>query len=338
MPMAIVCLVFLWMAKVAHAQTLGSDWDYFIKGIGVQKFQGTTGEDIAMNVIHRAISLVKYAMGAVALIFGILYATNLVFARGGEETITKQKKNFMYSFIGFVVLMVADGVANVFNPVNATQTQLINFTSAREQITNIVTYLKWMLGSVIVMLMTISGIKMIMASGKEEEITNQKRNLIWSGIGMLIILLASNLVNAFYVVKDNTAAPAAATSVGTEIGGIIRLILVFLGPAALLFTIYAGFLYLSALDDEERTKKARSMIVAGVTGIVIIYSAYALVNTFYGGIASITQCQNQCTTGGFTSGKCAASLITGTTDAGPCVDATVSECTQAGKCHCYCTK
>jgi hypothetical protein len=220
-------------------------------------------------------------MAGVALLFGILYASSLVFARGNEDAIGKQKKNFLWAFTGFVILMVASGVSGIFNPEKATSNELINFKDARTQVLEVAKYLKWMLGSVIVLLMTVSGIRMITASGNEETIKKQKTNLIWSGIGMLVMLLASNIVNAIYVVKDGIAAPAATTTASTEIGGIIRLILVFLGPVAVLFTLYAGFFYMTALENEERAKKARAMIVAGVTGIVIIYAAYALVNTFY---------------------------------------------------------
>ncbi len=38
-------------------------------------------------------------------------------------------------------------------------------------------------------------------------------------------------------------------------------------------------MYLTALDNEERTKKGKSMIIGGVTAIVMIYGAYAVVNT-----------------------------------------------------------
>jgi hypothetical protein len=283
LPVVIICLLVFWMAKTAHAQgALGEGWSKYIEGTGVQKFQAPgSGEDVAKAVLLRGVTLVKYGMAGVALIFGILYASSLVFARGNEDTIGKQKKNFLWAFMGFVILMVASGISDVFNPEKATSDALINFQAARDQLRNITDYLKWMLGSIIVLLMTISGIRMITASGNEETIKKQKMNLVWSGIGMLVILLASNIVNAIYVVKGGEAAPAATTTAATEIGGIIRLILVFLGPVAVLFTLYAGFYYLTAFDNEERAKKARSMIVAGVTGIVIIYAAYALVNTFY---------------------------------------------------------
>jgi hypothetical protein len=143
-----------------------------------------------------------------------------------------------------------------------------------------VDYLKWLLGSVAVLSTTISGISLVTAAGDEEAVTKQKRNLTWSLIGMLVILLANNIVNAIYVIKTPSEVVAGqATSTISEISSIIKLILVFLGPVAIAFTIYAGFYYLTAFDDEDRTTKAKGMIVGGVTGIIIIYSAVAIVNT-----------------------------------------------------------
>lgn len=283
--MTLFCLGIVGWFSVAHAQgTLGEGWNQFINDTGLKTFSGTgtiQGEELAIMVVKRAISLVRYGVGGVALIFGILYASALVFSRGNEEALSKQKKNFLWAFTGFVVLMVGERISLIFNPEKATSAELIDFGAARDQLRDIANYIKWMLGSVIVLLMTISGVKMVTASGNEEEITKQKRNIVWSAIGMLIILLASNIINAIYVI--NTGQVASPSAAASTLGNILRLFLVIMGPAAVLFTIYAGFLYLTALEDEDQTKKAKGMIIGGITGIVIIYAAYALVNTFFAG-------------------------------------------------------
>ncbi|MCK5615147.1 hypothetical protein KAR91_75485 [Candidatus Pacearchaeota archaeon] len=283
-PTALFCLVLFIGLKVAHAQSsLGGDWANYLEG-ELPSFdapEGASGEDVAASVIRRGIGLVKYIVGGVALLFGIIYAMNFIFARGKEETLSKHKQNFLWLLIGFIILMAADGISQVFNPETASSDALIDFTAGRDQLRIITNYLKWLFGSIIALLMTISGIKMMTASGNEEAIGKEKTHLVWSGIGMLIVLLASNIVNAIYVINEDSQAEAAGASAGiTELGGVIRLILVFLGPTAVLFTIYAGFMYMTALDNEDRASKAKTMIVAGVTGIVIIYAAYALVNTF----------------------------------------------------------
>lgn len=288
-PVAVFCMFLFVFFETVYAQgALGEGWARFLEGDlpGFRAEPGAAGEEIAASAIRRGISIVKYLMGGVALLFGIIYAGSLVLARGKEEAISKQKTNFLWVFVGFIILMIADQVSVIFNPEKATSEQLIDFEAAHDQLRDVANYIKWLLGSIIILLMTISGIRLVTAGGEEEKITKEKRHLVWSGIGMLVILLASNIVNAIYVVNEETGEVAAArpeTGI-VEAGGIIRLILVFLGPIAVLFTIYAGFLYLTAFQNEEKLNKAKKMIVAGVTGIIIIYAAFALVSTFMTGL------------------------------------------------------
>lgn len=277
----LICLGVFVVLKTAHAQSyLGEGWDQYLKG-NIKTFgvEGS-GEALATQFIQNLIRIVRYIIGAVALVMGTIYAMSLVFARGKEEVITKQKQNFLWVFLGLVILIISENIAAIFNPVKATAEQIIDFGAAQDQLRDAANYIKWLFGSIFVFLMVISSIKMITAGGEEEEITKQKRNITWSLIGMLIVLLASNIVNAIYKVRSpkeiEAVAPGQAVN---EITGIIQLILVFLGPIAVAFTIYAGFLYLTALDNEERIQKAKRMIVGGITGIVIIYAAYAIVNT-----------------------------------------------------------
>ncbi|MFH0820687.1 MAG: hypothetical protein V1908_02825 [Candidatus Peregrinibacteria bacterium] len=278
-------------AKTAAAQgALGSDWAQFMQKTGLRNFSGAgseTGETLAIGFIKNVVRIVKYVVGALAALFGIMYATALIFSGDKEETIKKQQKNFIGLAIAFVLLMVADPIARIFNPEESTSTALIDFGAFRDQLRDIVNYAKWLLGSIAVLTFSISGIKLITAQGEEEKITKEKKNLVWSLIGLLVVLLASNIVNAIYVVQGEAAgeaftgaiSPAAITTPIQEVVGIIRLLLVFLGPVAVLFTIYAGFSYLTSLGNDEQVTKGKSMLVGGVTGIIIIYIAYAIANT-----------------------------------------------------------
>lgn len=285
MPAAIVCLGIFAVINIAHAADsyLGTEWDKYLRG-GLQTFSNAgsqTGESLATALVKNLVRIVRYIIGGVALIMGTIYGMSFIFARGKEDVITKQKQNFLWILVGFLILIISENVASIFNPEYATSKELINFTTANDQLTQIVTYGKWLFGSIFVLLMTISGIKMATARGKEEIITKQKTNLIFSLIGMLVILLASNIVNVIYVIKSpNEIVAGGPQSVMSEISSIISLILVFLGPLAVAFTIIAGFMYLTSFDNEDRSKKAKQMIIGGITGIVIIYSAYAIINTF----------------------------------------------------------
>lgn len=239
-----------------------------------------TGEELALAFIKNAILIVRYLVGAVALLLGAIYALQLVFSRGNEEAIEKQKTNFLWAFVGFIALIISENVAQIFNPEKATAAQLIDFGAARDQLRNIVDYLKWIVGSIIVLFMTITGVRMILSANEEEELTKHKQSLVWGLLGILVVLLASNIVNAIYVINapDQVVAGGPESTI-TQVAGVLRLILVFLGPLAIAFTLYAGGLYLTAMDQEDQAERAKKMIIGGITGIVIIYGAFAWVNT-----------------------------------------------------------
>ena len=145
-PVAVFCLLLLVFFKTAYAQSsLGGDWDQFLKG-GIKSFRGepgAAGEEIAASVIRRFVYIVKFGMGAVALLFGILYATSLIFSRGKEESISKQKTNFLWILVGFLILMLADEVSKIFSPKTATSDSLIDFEAGRGKLTDIANYLKY---------------------------------------------------------------------------------------------------------------------------------------------------------------------------------------------------
>lgn len=277
-------ITFFGLVGMGYAQGyLPEDSFKWLGGLNTFVDTNATGEELAVDFIRNAIVVVRYMVGAVALILGAIYAIQLIFSRGSEEVLEKQKKNFVWAFMGFVILIIAENIATIFNPETSTAEQLVDFDAARDQLRDIVDYLKWIIGSIIVLFMTITGVRMVIFADEEEELTKQKQSLLWGGIGMLVVLLASNIVNAIYVVNaPDQVSSAGAEPLITQIAGVIRLILVFMGPVAIAFTIYAGLFYLTAMDQDDKAEKGKKMIVGGVTGIVIIYAALALVRTVTG--------------------------------------------------------
>ncbi|MCX6807624.1 MAG: hypothetical protein NTZ80_02365 [Patescibacteria group bacterium] len=57
----------------------------------------------------------------------------------------------------------------------------------------------------------------------------------------------------------------------------------FVAVVAIGFIVYGGFLYMTAAGDEDGTKKGTNIIIQAIIGIIIIISAYAIVNTFIKG-------------------------------------------------------
>jgi hypothetical protein len=60
------------------------------------------------------------------------------------------------------------------------------------------------------------------------------------------------------------------------IGGIINVVLGFLGIILLVYILYAGFLWMTAGGDTDKVKTAKDMIKNAIIGLIIIVAAFAI--------------------------------------------------------------
>ena len=60
------------------------------------------------------------------------------------------------------------------------------------------------------------------------------------------------------------------------VASIINVFMGLLGIIAVVIVLYGGFTWMTAMGNEEKTTQARQMIVAGIIGLAIILSAYAI--------------------------------------------------------------
>jgi len=121
--------------------------------------------------------------------------------------------------------------------------------------------------------------------------TKEKKTLGLSALGLVLIVFADTIIRKIFYKIDTTAypgiegvKPAIDPYRGVqEIVGITNFVVTFISPIAVLIFIIGGIMYLTAGDEEEKTTKAKRMMIAAVIGIVIIYGAFALVSTFVSG-------------------------------------------------------
>ena len=104
---------------------------------------------------------------------------------------------------------------------------------------------------------------------------------IASGVVPFLMLSLPMAVQAAGVNLGLTSEVEGALGLGTQdvrvtIARIINVFMGLLGIIAVVIILYGGFMWMTAAGNEERVDKARKMIVAGVIGLAIILSAYAI--------------------------------------------------------------
>ncbi len=118
-----------------------------------------------------------------------------------------------------------------------------------------------------------------------------KNKIIFSLLFTLVLLVGFYVFTPSFAFAQNqiTSAELGLEQVSSTIGlpttdirlivaRIIRIALGLLGTVAVVLLIYAGFLWMTAGGNEERISTAKKIMINGVIGLMIILSAYAIVN------------------------------------------------------------
>ena len=104
------------------------------------------------------------------------------------------------------------------------------------------------------------------------------------GFGLATIAAPVGAVSA---INDTCSDPTNATSVickskndnvGTIVGAVVNTLLFLLGLAAVVVLIIAGITYTTSAGEADAIKRAKNMILYAVVGLVVAFSAYAIIN------------------------------------------------------------
>ncbi len=110
-------------------------------------------------------------------------------------------------------------------------------------------------------------------------------------LAMLFLVLFS--ANAVFAISDDVAREirGGADTIGNvgfgessgegellsnRIGGIIKAALGLVGVIVVVIIVYAGFLWMTAGGNTDQVGKAKSWLINGVIGLVLVLSAYAI--------------------------------------------------------------
>lgn len=253
---------------------------------------GQTADEIVKTVIMSGLGYVKVITVAIGILYITVLGYKMVSNSENEEELTNVKKGMTYTIIAFVIISMSQDIAQIFNFENSTILQSpteilkrVNIWDKQVQI--IIKFIKYIIAAFAGVMIVRSSIKLITSGGEEEETSKHRHSILYSIAGLLLVYGGDIFINkVFYVVntKKYTGTKGIEWSVDVgqgikEMVGLTNMIVAFVAPIAILMLIVAAVMYLAAGGEEEKMQKAKRIIVAVVIGIVMIYGAFALVNT-----------------------------------------------------------
>ena len=252
-----------------------------------------------------AVRLIQYLLGAIALLTMGISGFKIITAGGDEEAVKNSRKSLVWASLGLIfatiplgdVLAPTDEISKVVGSKDDPLVQHVSILDAgklqaRMIAIKYVKYFQTFIGAGAIFSLFLAGFKMVAASGQEETITRQRKMITWIFMGLTIILLSEVFVNIFMPIDKYgdilSAGKVSKKAIGTfseQIGGLTNFFITFAGGLAVLALI-VGALYIStAVANPEQAEKGKKILLAATLGIIIVISAYAVVNTLLWGKA-----------------------------------------------------
>jgi hypothetical protein len=241
------------------------------------------GVSAATSPLLFVIDFLRYLMSGIAFIVVVVYAIKLI-TKANEEEMTKIKTGLIMAIVGLLVIQLADPlVKKMFFGEQGEALENIGVAELYAEetlsyIRGIIGLLHIFLGSVAVLVLVITGIKLIVSAGEEEEQTKAKKHVLYAVVGLAIVGISELVVRGFVFPKAGESLPDV--NVGRKIiVDITNFLSGFIAIIAFVMLFFAGYKYVVSGGKEEETENVKKLVTAAVLGLVVALAAFALVNT-----------------------------------------------------------
>lgn len=137
----------------------------------------------------------------------------------------------------------------------------------------IIRTLQGIAASVAILYIVIAGFLYITARGDDAAIKKSKDSITYSVVGLIVVALAESIGAIF--------DPARGISIGGAnllVISITNFLAALIGSVAIVYLVYAGYLYMSARGDAGQVTKATKAIWSSIIGILVAIFAYTIVS------------------------------------------------------------
>lgn len=76
--------------------------------------------------------------------------------------------------------------------------------------------------------------------------------------------------------QKDVQGPTMRQALLNRVGGVVGLILSFVGVIFLILTVYAGIMWMTAQGNSSQVDKAKDLLINAIIGLIIISAAYSI--------------------------------------------------------------
>jgi len=255
-------------------------------GVTLPSFQDDTteGAGIIVATIKRFLDFFKLIVTPVAILFTVVMGFRMVTAGRENEEVATQSKNYIrYALEGLVVIFISDSLVDVlfgsqgevFRGGEAGAEEFAAKTSTL--LTGMYSLAETLIATIAVFVLVTAGMRYVGGSYDDDQIGKAKKQIQWALVGLFIVGIAE------YVAKD-ILFQDQGTRLGIDEAKLLfaqltNFIAGTMGTVAFASLLYAGYLYVTGVQNEDNVNKAKNIIMWSLGGIVIALAALAITNT-----------------------------------------------------------
>ncbi len=243
--------------------------------------------DNVNSVLDRAAGIVRLAIATVALLMGTIGVARMVTSRGEQDEYDKGIMTLIYGVAGIFLIALSGDIAAILSPYNGGLLGADLEVRARTLIFDngvrtVITFIKYFAGTVAVAMLVRIGFRMVAFGGNDDDLGQDKKNIGFIALGLILLIFGDSLIrNIFYKVDSPLAAKPTIDISGAmlELISFTNLIVKLVGPIAVITLVAGGLMYVLSGVNEELKDQGVKMIKVSLIGIILLYSAFGIVNT-----------------------------------------------------------
>ncbi len=209
-------------------------------------------------------------------LFLFIYSVIMVFYSHDESAMAESKHSYSYAVAGVIVVSVATMLVNSVAPGSTNAIRSGGGAYADTALGNVITYAQLAVSIALIVNIVIQGFRLIFSGGEQEYVERARKRLIYSFIGIVLVLVSHIIVTAVDPGHGHDLKLLTA-----EAKGIINFILTILGISIVIALIVAGIMLVVSVDESLKGK-AQTVIKTAIFTLIVILISYVLVNTFIG--------------------------------------------------------
>ena len=286
--LALCILLTAFISQTYAAPLIEIPWTTAIKDVSLNVGDSSWNIVSDINSVgFRILTFIKRVLMWLLVIFMVYTWAMMVWSMwSDEETLSSSKRQLWYAVLGLLFINIPGTLYKSFykapwdtiwsniswafadnGSIWSTENLFFNIGYFWNTLNNqVIWFLEVMVFLAAIFMITLAGIQVMTSRGREEKMTEAKNKILYTVLALVFV----SIIEAWKTLAFN-----GEISDGVNLfGSLANLALFFAAPIAIFFLTLAGYYYITSNGDEERTKKAKSIIINTLLASLILLASY----------------------------------------------------------------